>query len=646
MMKKSCFVIVLLFLLFGVCSANAARLISGDWEYEILDNNTAEVTWYYGTETTVTVPDTIEGIPVTSMYQTFQDHENVRIVNIPDTITRMGDYTFWNCNSLFRVNGSETTSVSLGYMTFHNCQNLQALKIGPITSLGDHCFKNCSSLISSLTLDVTEIPNQAFYYCSNIPSIQGLEEKEVSIGPRAFYGCSKLKSMPIETITGIEKEAFRNCKALVESYRLGKDITVLPEYAFYGCQAMTGIRLPSTLTELEKYCLHTCTSLESLTLPLNLRVIGEYSCMNLIEILEIDIPDSVETIGKTPFLTDTKLIVGEGTAAYHYCVSNPYQQWRLRTDEDINLDEIGADATNSEEMAQAVVEALITDGMSDYEKALKLHDYIIYHASYDTSLTKRTAANIFFDQSGVCEAYSAAYHMLLDEAGIQNCFEYNNTHRWNMACLDGIWTHIDCTWDDPVGGSYENHIFFGVTNYALQGVESHLCTVLEHMATDPGCSYLYRMGNLNQRIEEVEQLLKQNLDEGFMKFTINPDSFFGDSQDGLYNRLSLQAVEKQFKYKNHEVVMQTTCIGNSASATIAVSFVIDEDNVLRMPNELTTVFQEAFSGVSAEKIVFGPNVTYIAPDSFEGIDFVILSGGNNYVKSFAETKGFLYEVTP
>ena len=75
-------------------------------------------------------------------------------------------------------------------------------------------------------------------------------------------------------------------------------------------------------------------------------------------------------------------------------------------------------------------------------------------------------------------------------------------------------------------------------------------------------------------------------------------------------------------------------------------FVIDDDKVLTMPTDLTIVSQEAFSGVSAEKVVFGPNITYIAPDAFDGIEFIILSGGNSYVKSFAEAERFLYEETP
>ena len=215
-----------------------------------------------------------------------------------------------------------------------------------------------------------------------------------------------------------------------------------------------------------------------------------------------------------------------------------------------------------------------------------------------------------------------------------------------MACLDGVWTHIDCTFDDPVGGGAENHIFFGVTNAALQDVDSHECTVLEHVATDPGCSYLYRMGNLDQRIDEVERLLVQNLDEGSLQFTIDPESFQSGNPAGLYNRLSLQVVSNSFQHKNHETEMEATSIGNEPSASVSIHFSVDDSRVLRLPTDLRVVSDEAFSGIRAEKIVFGPSTGYIAPDAFDGIDFLIFSGGNDYVKDFAQKKRFFYEQDP
>ena len=642
-MKKICFIVLFILSLMILASAGAARIRSGDWEYEPLEDGTAEITWYYGTETVVTVPGVIDGLTVTGMYQTFQDHEDVRIIYLPDTVERIRDYTFWNCRSLLYVTRNEEVPVSLGYMTFNNCPNLRGVALGPILSLGDHCFKDCSNLVTPLTLAVNEVPNQAFYYCSSLPAIYGLEGETVFIGPRAFYHCSNLAEMPIGTIAAIGQEAFRDCNELAESYRLGEEITVLPDYAFYCCKKLKEIRLPSTMTEIRKYSLYYCSGLTELKLPKHLKILGDSACGLQLKIEEVDIPDSVETLGKNVFLQDTVLIVGEGTAAYQYCVGNPYQQWRLRTEEDMDPDDIGADATTVEEMTRAVVEALIRDEMTDYEKALKLHDYIIYHANYDTGLTKRTAYELFFDRTGVCEAYSEAYHLLLDEAGIENCFEYNRSHRWNMACLDGIWTHIDCTFDDPIGGGAENHVFFGVTNYALEGVDSHECTVLAHTATNPDCSYLYRVGSLDQRIEELESAISDNLNAGSLSFTVSPNSFSGSPEPGLFNRLSLQAVGKHFVYRDHTMELETECAGDTGTAKVAVRFQIDEEKTFTLPEDTRIIEADAFRGAGAEKIIFGGNVSLIEDSAFDETEFLVFAGGNEYVQSFADSKKIWYE---
>ena len=42
-------------------------LISGDFEYAVLEDGTAEITGYLGSGNTVTVPGTVDGLSVTSI---------------------------------------------------------------------------------------------------------------------------------------------------------------------------------------------------------------------------------------------------------------------------------------------------------------------------------------------------------------------------------------------------------------------------------------------------------------------------------------------------------------------------------------------------------------------------------------------------
>lgn len=113
---------------------------------------------------------------------------------------------------------------------------------------------------------------------------------------------------------------------------------------------------------------------------------------------------------------------------------------------------------------------------NDYEKALWFHDWLIYHADYDEEMTEYGPEGVLLKGKGVCQSYATAYQLLLDEAGIENDIVVSPEmdHAWNIAKINGSWTHIDCTWDDPVAvpcsddagsmarSGMENHVYFGL----------------------------------------------------------------------------------------------------------------------------------------------------------------------------------------
>lgn len=132
--------------------------------------------------------------------------------------------------------------------------------------------------------------------------------------------------------------------------------------------------------------------------------------------------------------------------------------------------------------ANSVVAEVIKPGMSQYARARALHDWLIYNANYDTSMTHRDAAGVLLHGKGVCDSYARAYLMLCTIAGIE-CIYISGTagtganpatwgaHGWNMIKLDGKWYHVDCTWDDPVtqgnNGGAESHDYFCVDDETL-----------------------------------------------------------------------------------------------------------------------------------------------------------------------------------
>lgn len=98
----------------------------------------------------------------------------------------------------------------------------------------------------------------------------------------------------------------------------------------------------------------------------------------------------------------------------------------------------------------------ITPGMSDFDKALVLHDELILNSSY---LLEGTTYTLMVNGTGKCEDYSRAYAFLLAQVGVKcemilspkyTQDDDGMQHQWVKVCIDGVYYHVDPTWDDPV----------------------------------------------------------------------------------------------------------------------------------------------------------------------------------------------------
>jgi len=153
----------------------------------------------------------------------------------------------------------------------------------------------------------------------------------------------------------------------------------------------------------------------------------------------------------------------------------------------VNGKSIPTDRSTSTELlriVQSVLSGYITDDMSDYEKELAIHDYIIDHCSYGHASdgSEYTAYGALVNGQAVCSGYAAAMELLMSCCGVENTFVIGNAtsqstnesenHAWNQVYIDGEWYNVDATWDDPVGG-YEvvSHRYFNISDELLE--ETH-----------------------------------------------------------------------------------------------------------------------------------------------------------------------------
>ncbi|MCD7796176.1 MAG: leucine-rich repeat domain-containing protein [Clostridiales bacterium] len=127
-MKKVISLILSLTMLLSITAGldlTAFATTSGDFEYEVLDDGTAEITDYTGSVTELTIPSTLDGYTVTSIGNyAFCYCKSLTSVTIPDSVTSIGEFVFCSCTSLISViipNG--VTSISHG--AFYECTSLR-----------------------------------------------------------------------------------------------------------------------------------------------------------------------------------------------------------------------------------------------------------------------------------------------------------------------------------------------------------------------------------------------------------------------------------------------------------------------------------------------------------------------------------------
>ncbi|MBC8062667.1 MAG: hypothetical protein H7Y18_18700 [Clostridiaceae bacterium] len=129
----------------------------------------------------------------------------------------------------------------------------------------------------------------------------------------------------------------------------------------------------------------------------------------------------------------------------------------------------------------SIVNKTITDNMSDYDKELALHDYLVNNVAYDyANLVKNTIPEDSYTAYGalvkgvaVCEGYAEAMHKLLTLAGVDNYiingFGDGVAHQWNLVNIQGGIYHLDATFDDPIStsGQVITHNYFNVNDVQI-----------------------------------------------------------------------------------------------------------------------------------------------------------------------------------
>jgi transglutaminase/protease-like cytokinesis protein 3 len=127
-----------------------------------------------------------------------------------------------------------------------------------------------------------------------------------------------------------------------------------------------------------------------------------------------------------------------------------------------------------------ILAQIIQPDMNVYQKEKAIHDYIVSHIAYDTSLVNYSAYAALTKGKTVCQGFALLTYRMLEEVGITNRivegYAGGKPHAWNEVNLEGKWYQLDTTWDNPVPFVKGRvlYTYFNVTSAELQ--KDHMWT--------------------------------------------------------------------------------------------------------------------------------------------------------------------------
>lgn len=118
-----------------------------------------------------------------------------------------------------------------------------------------------------------------------------------------------------------------------------------------------------------------------------------------------------------------------------------------------------------------------------------IHDYLVNNIEYDKTksefVEKKSDVDSTYDSSSaygaliehkaICSGYTDAMYLFLDRMGVQSMRITSKSHIWNAVKLNGVWYHLDLTWDDgryTSGRSFLSHKYFLIDTPTLLSLDT------------------------------------------------------------------------------------------------------------------------------------------------------------------------------
>lgn len=394
--------------------------------------------------TSITIPGDVKRIGTGA----FAACENLEKVSVAPGVETIGSEAFTGCTKLTEATlTSSVTTIEGG--AFCGCKALQTISGGALIQfIGENAFMNCENLEElNISPNLTEIQGHAFDGCKTLKRVSpSAEQKGVSlplvkyIGERAFNVCKAIPSFSLgDSLETVGDYAFASTSVTSMYFPdTVKQIGINPMWMNY---AILSVHLSKSLTEIPQGMFAQATRIQTLTIPQGVRSIGTQAFHGNVALAALKLPDGLERIGANAFgnamlLLEIPASVTEiaddafseavvefytpsGSAAHQYALAH---QIPVHLDESIPAEYLGT----ADQLAAKIVAQVITDDMTDYQKAEALVDWMLSETMLSDMLPHTYSGKMVLTlRKGTRWGWAFAYKALLNAANVTNGIYFN-----------------------------------------------------------------------------------------------------------------------------------------------------------------------------------------------------------------------------
>ena len=247
------------------------------------ENGSLTIRGFSGSGETLTIPDEINGKPVTAIADyMFAGNKELISVTLPDGLKTIGKKVFSNCANLKTVSiGSDIDSID--EQAFSACPNLEDIAVSTDSktyrSENNSLYKGDSLLIyaggkkAAITDGTAAIGKYAFFGKTELTAVD-IPDSVAMIDDYAFAGCLALKSIDLpDKIENIGNYCFVSCIEL-SSVELGSSLKAVPDSCFLSCTALKNLDIPDSVTKIGTQAFYCCDGIEKIYIPPTVTEIG------------------------------------------------------------------------------------------------------------------------------------------------------------------------------------------------------------------------------------------------------------------------------------------------------------------------------------------------------------------------------------